>query len=521
MLLLYQKKGRVSMFKTLLERYGSMFSKWMNKSITAGQLARLCQVLLVVMLIPLILVALHNYPADDDFGFVLPVAAAWVETGSLWEVCKAIVQKTYDTYMTWQGYFVSTALFSVTPMVFDIGLYFLDNWLMLALLCLSVGYLVKSVTRLLQADRHVFWIVYTACLVLVLQFMPSIANSIYWHNGGQYTTAACTLAIMIGMFLRTAQKQPQCKAHVHAVLLSVCAFMLGGSFYGPALGAFVLLLLWTFWAWGTRSSNRWACTAALVFFLLSFAINVCSPGSALRQAQIGEPRSVGETLIVSILDSFDLAGSWASPQLLAMLILVGLALYQSLRASSFRFKHPFLIAIAFYGLFSSSLAPAVYTHSAWETGRYINILYFYFLVFAIGSFIYAEGWLIRRLESHEQTHLLEAAKNLGKRFSVGLLALVIALTALGGFEFTIMNTSSVSAIKSLVTGEAAQFHEEMMERQEYIRVTDSDVVDVKPLSVQPYVFKQDRLPFQGIYGRVRYMKWYFELFHNAQNEPAP
>ena len=80
-----------------------------------------------------------------------------------------------------------------------------------------------------------------------------------------------------------------------------------------------------------------------------------------------------------------------------------------------------------------------------------------------------------------------------------------------------MNTSSVSALKSLLTGEAKQFHEEMKVRQEYIRVTDSDVVAVQPLSVAPYVFKNDRLPWQGIYGRVRYMKWYFELFYNAEH----
>jgi len=105
----------------------------------------------------------------------------------------------------------------------------------------------------------------------------------------------------------------------------------------------------------------------------------------------------------------------------------------------------------------------------------------------------------------------------GKRFCAAYLAVVIFLTTMGGFGFTIMNTASVSALKSLVTGEAKQFREEMAVRQEYIRVTDSDVVDVKPLSVAPYVFKNDRLPWQGIYGRVRYMKWYFELFYNAEH----
>ena len=93
----------------------------------------------------------------------------------------------------------------------------------------------------------------------------------------------------------------------------------------------------------------------------------------------------------------------------------------------------------------------------------------------------------------------------------------MALTALGGFAFTIMNTSSLSAAKSLVTGEAARFREEMAVRQEYIRVTDSDEVDVPALSGQPYVFKYDRLPLQGFYGTVRYMRMYFELFYNAQN----
>ena len=40
-------------------------------------------------------------------------------------------------------------------------------------------------------------------------------------------------------------------------------------------------------------------------------------------------------------------------------------------------------------------------------------------------------------------------------------------------------------LDSFDTGEAAQFRQEMAERQEYIRVTDSDVVAVQPLSVQP------------------------------------
>ena len=85
--------------------------------------------------------------------------------------------------MTWQGNFVSTFLFSVNPMIFNIKLYFLSNWYILGLLCLSVGYLLKGVINVyLSTSRHTFTIAYTAVMILVLQFMPHPGDGIYWYN---------------------------------------------------------------------------------------------------------------------------------------------------------------------------------------------------------------------------------------------------------------------------------------------------------------------------------------------------
>ena len=138
----------------------------------------------------------------------------------------------------------------------------------------------------------------------------------------------------------------------------------------------------------------------------------------------------------------------------------------------------------------------------------MNSIYFYYLVMAIGSVIYFEGAFIRYLES--KTELPACISHMGERFTAGYLAVCIALVTLGCFATTIMNTSSVSALKSLLTGEAAQFHQEMLEREQYIFETDSDVTVIDSLSCKPYVFKEDKLPWQGIYGPVRYMKWTFE-----------
>ncbi len=507
------------MLARFFEKSSAAISALMAKKLSQAQLALLCKLLIVAMLVPLVLIAPYNYPADDDFGFVLPASEAWVATGSVWEVLKAIVGKVVETYQTWQGYFVSTFLFCVTPMVFDIDLYFLGNYAMLAMLCLSVGYLVNSVIKLLNANRDTFWIVYTACLVLVLQFMPAIAYSVYWHNGGQYTTAACTLFVTFGLLLRCTMPQSRARSLWRMIALALCGFMLGGSFFGPALGALVLIAVCAIAAVATRSKARPYCFTALAFFASAFAISVMAPGNALRQERTGQSVSVVSTLITTALDSFDLAGQWMSPQLLAMLLLICAVLWLPLRESGFSFKHPLCVMIGLYGLFSASLAPGVYTGVGYTYERYFNAIYLYFLVCAIGTVIYAEGWLIRKMEASQWLVRVpqEPLQQLGKRFACGFLALVMALTIFGGFAFTIMNTSSISALKSLVTGEAAQFKADMAQRQEYIRTTNSDVVNVTPLDSQPFVFKRDQLPWQGIYGRVRYMKWYFELFYNAEH----
>ena len=128
---------------------------------------------------------------------------AWAETGSLGAALKAIVDKTYITYRDWQGNFVSTFFFGLTPMWIDIDLYFISNWIILGIICLASAYCVKSAVQvLLGGSKTHFWICYALILMLILQWMPSIGDSVYWHNGGMYTVAAFTLVTLMGLLLR-------------------------------------------------------------------------------------------------------------------------------------------------------------------------------------------------------------------------------------------------------------------------------------------------------------------------------
>ena len=105
-----------------------LFSWLGSLSLSRRTLARVMAGVFFLSLVPLVIIALYNYPADDDFGYALPGATAWLETGSLLQVAQAIVNKVMDTYYNWQGAFASSLHMALTPMIFDQNLYFLSNW---------------------------------------------------------------------------------------------------------------------------------------------------------------------------------------------------------------------------------------------------------------------------------------------------------------------------------------------------------------------------------------------------------
>lgn len=500
-------------------RAGRFFSE---RYVSREALARACVIVFVGMLVPLVVIALYNYPADDDFASALPAATAWVQTHDIAQVWQALYDYAVKTFTFWQGDYVSSFFCTLSPMIVSLKLYFVSNWFVLALLCLSAGYAVKALMRtVLGAGRADFRIVYTAVMVLMLQFMPEIGQGIYWHTGGMYIVTFCVILQSIGLLAHAGAPQSRVRAVWRGAALALCGVMIGGSFFGPAFGAVVFFTLYAAAALVQKMPNRRHALVLAAFMLASFAISVTAPGNALRQDRLGAPLNPLAAVATSVLDSFDIAGGWLSPQLFAMLGLALPVLYRPLRDSSLSFRHPFLFFVLLYGLFSATLVPGVYTGMNYTMGRYYNVVYLEFLVLVFGSAAYAEGWLIRFWQrrsgvSPAASHLLAAAKNMGARFTALYLALCLSLLAFGGFSYTIMNTASVSAAKSIVTGEAAAFRTEMAEREAYIRITDSDVTQVTVLNAQPHVFKSDKLPFQGIYGRIRYMKWYYELFYNSQ-----
>ena len=208
-----------------------LMEKGKHWGLTQEGLALILKILFFLSLLPLLVVAFYNYPADDDYGYTLSAAYAWSQTHSLLAVLQAIFKYTLNIYNVWQGDFVSTFQFGLNPRIFNVDLYFLASWYQLALLCLSVGYLLKSLLfHVLDTGKSVFWIVYVTVMILVIQFMPDISESVYWYNGGQYTVTVCYLMLTLGLLMRLRDTQTLRRRVVRSVLLGLLGFALGAAF---------------------------------------------------------------------------------------------------------------------------------------------------------------------------------------------------------------------------------------------------------------------------------------------------
>lgn len=505
----------------------TLTDRFMRAALKRETLAKLCVAVFLGMILPLVIIALYNYPADDDFFYSLEAARAFAGGAPLTQVFAKLPQRVAELYQSWQGNFTHAFIVACSPIIFNINLYFLANWFALAMLCFSLYALAKTfIVRLLGADKYTLWIAYTALMILILQFLPSASEGLFWHSGAAYTIAFTLELFVINGLVRSERSMSAARRAISIVLITLGAFLVGGCHFAVSIGALVAVTLLALRSFIARGKGRLTCLLAWLGLAAAVVISLIAPGNAVRQSSTGETMGIVYTLVHSVGESLDFLGKTLTPQLLAAAMLILPALYKPLKESRFEFRLPLLVLVGLYGVYASTFAPGIYATNSLVALRYENIVYFNAVLAILGGLVYAEGWLIRRLnrseESAEALQKLEQASALGgKRFTALYLAICIAFLALGGFASTIMNTTSISAVKSIATGEAARFRLEMEERAEYVRVTDSDVVQVAPLGNKPHVFKSDRLPFLGIYGRVRYMKWYYEAFYEAEHGKAP
>ena len=161
-------------------------------------------------------------------------------------------------------------------------------------------------------------------------------------------------------------------------------------------------------------------------------------------------------------------------------------LWKLTRQSKQKFDHPVWVTIGAYCVFAAMFTPTLYALGMVGYSRIDNIIQMVYYLCLIIVTAYWLGYLNHR-EIDALGLFLDKIKG---RMTVVRYCLMLLIWVLTADKNTY---TSISALRSLVNGEAQTFYEEAMERHDiYI---DEDIVDVevKPYSARPALFSFDDL----------------------------
>lgn len=287
---------------------------FLEKPVAGMRLCVVLAVIFVLCLIPLFVVGLYNAPAIDDFYYSVQTMPVFRETGSIFQTIAAAVDQVGDTYQEWQGSYAAVFLFALHPAVFGEAWYAVSTFILLGSL-VGANWLFSWVLfrRVLKVDR-ICWLATTLVVLLLgIHLVPSPVQSYYWWNGSIYYTFFYSLSLVFFSLILlgfNASKKTRPFYLIGQVLL---AFLLGGGNMVTALFSLVVLVLLMIGLVIRRNQRVWQLILPLLVFAAGFAVNILSPGNALRSESYPNTPGVIGAIELSFYYSLRSVQQWLTP----------------------------------------------------------------------------------------------------------------------------------------------------------------------------------------------------------------
>lgn len=438
----------------------------------------------ILTLIPLFIMAKYDHPCADDYTNGLYAHRAWLETGSVFEAVKAAAKKVSELYFKWQGTYSSILLMTLQPAVFGEEYYAVTPFIMIIILSISILYLLKVIMcDYLNTARQHYLITSSLLLIVSFQLMISPVEGIYWFNGSvHYVFMHACMLLLLGMFLKYIKD----KKLPFMIAACILAIIVGGGNYITALTTILsLFIIGAFLV--VYQKKEYLPLGILMFFSIgSLVVSGIAPGNGVRQENFEQP-SVMQAIIKSFVDAVKFIGERTEVFYLVVLIFLIPFIWKVVSRKEMRFRFPVIIPIASFCLVSAMFAPTEYTMGLDYVGRTGNVIQLMIQLLGILNEIYLLGYLAQkhRERNYEWINKLEQFSVKG---TVGFAALmaVMALTTVAVTKDNVTYTS-ISAVHSLRSGEAAAYDAEVRERIYLLENSEEKKLELNYIIVKPYL----------------------------------
>lgn len=482
----------------------------------------------VLSLIPVLMMGVYNHPSADDYGYSAYCHIEWQKTHSVFRVIGAACATVADRWQTWQGTFSTNFFMALQPGIW--GQYALVPFLLIGVLCASTLFLLDTVMiKVIHARKAVFLCVSMLYLLFAVQCMIDKVQGFFWYNGAvQYMLSHSMALFLCGLLILLLTEEE--KRNRRMVLSCLLAVFTGGSNYITALITavlFVTALVLLAAAGQKRKVVR--LLVPFLFFTVAFLVNILAPGNAVRQEEMLMRPGVVKSILLSFYYCTEyLLHTWFQWTHLLFVLAIVPFLWEAVKAVGKRFSYPAPLLVAFYsyGILSAMFTPSLFATGIPGGGRVFNIIFLDSMLLLAGNLFYCMGWMFRKWEGARHGDAAEGKENgescLERKETLQYLAGLLLFGVMIGAMYAKVNPdyfTSTSAIRSLVSGEAAAYGEESKERERLVREAVTDEIVLPRLRTHPYLlFWSDIEEDYGDWKNKSMAKYYQKEAVSGQNE---
>ena len=462
----------------------------MQKIKTTEFWRKLIILVLGVSLIPILGIAFYNHSSADDYSFGCLTRYAWVDTQSIWEVLRTVGEKVHSVYFEWQGSYAAVALFALQPAVFGEKLYVLVTYVIMGIFLFGTFHFFRKIVGLMIKDNtQIADIIAGVVAILSIQLLPSPVEGFFWWNGASYYVIFYSLMLIQLADLAVIIYQDKCSKRQFALLLIMAVLIAGGN-YISALLTMELTAFFSVYSFFKKKKITGKMFVVLSVTLVGFLTNCLAPGNAVRQSAF-EAWSPIRAILYSFHEAYNYMIEWTSPLLIVgMIFLIPFLWYLPIKNIMKGYLSYMLLMGMGFAVFASSFTPTLYAYGEVGAGRVQNIRYFLWILFSVlveiiviccikNMIINCEG-KIDGVENILRNMYLRYAIP----FFVTILTCSLFFVANSVLADDVRDMVSISAVKSLLSGEAKQYDREMNERIETLLGEEKSVV-LSPLSCHP------------------------------------
>lgn len=502
-----------------------------NNESSLKKLYILSIVILACMLLPIWYIGRYDVTSLDDFYFGAMTYRAWKAEGTYGAVVRAAVEQVKFYFNAKQATYSSVFLMAAYPGVWNERLYFATPFIMSSMIAGSVSALTCVLIRDVMGVKDRFRTGIICCLLvtLILETLPVPLEGIFWYNGSlHYVFMESVMIFEAAIILHGVHSSKKSTMAWTIIAASLLGFVVGGGNLVTGLSACILIGLHILimvisciadkgvvmenpgkgadkgkktgfiHRLGIRGYERrhllFLIPEAVTF--ICYMINITAPGNAMRQESAVQMNPV-KAVILSFYYGMTHGVSWTNPMMIVIFAVVAVLLANIAARSMHRFIHPLLMALIGLCVYAAMFTPVLYAMSEDAPSRIQNIIYIAQVMIIFINLVNDLGYLYMNKDAEDG----QAAGFFKLLFGITDNAqCTIALTGIVAVLVLIIFTgdkntyTSISAMRSVLNGEASRYYAQSMERFEvYNDDSIKDVViNTYTEDARPYLlFKED------------------------------